>query len=213
MTTRLEIITYIELEKLIPFREHPLQARDDEQMKMLVESVRSVGVLVSVIARSAGDGSYELIAGHQRKHACELTGLPNLPVIVRDVNRDMSTVMMVDRNFQREEILPSERAKVYMMKLEAIKRQGARTDLTFDQVGQKLEVNAADGQNYEVVPKVLYATTHGRDYQPIECLDAASNRAAQGEVKAEKCPYKKSNLSISNFICRQEKSCRLFYSQ
>ena len=139
MTTKTETVTNIALEKLVPFRDHPFQVRDDEQMQMITESIRSVGVLVPAIARPLENGTYELIAGHRRKHACELAGLSTLPVIVRDVDRDTATVMMVDSNFQREEILPSERAKAYKMKLEAIKRQGARTDLTSDQVGQKSE--------------------------------------------------------------------------
>ena len=137
MTTKTETVTNIALEKLVPFQDHPFQVRDDEQMQMITESIRSVGVLVPAIARPLENGTYELIAGHRRKHACELAGLSTLPVIVRDVDRDTATVMMVDSNFQREEILPSERAKAYKMKLEAIKRQGARTDLTSDQVGQK----------------------------------------------------------------------------
>ena len=139
MTTKTETVANIALEKLVPFQDHPFQVRDDEQMQMITESIRSVGVLVPAIARPLENGTYELIAGHRRKHACELAGLSTLPVIVRDVDRDTATVMMVDSNFQREEILPSERAKAYKMKLEAIKRQGARTDLTSDRVGQKSE--------------------------------------------------------------------------
>ena len=139
MSKQSETITFIPIEKLIPFRNHPFQIRDDEQMKMITESIRSVGVLVPAIARPLPDGTYELISGHRRKRASEILGLPTLPVIVRDVDHDTGTVMMVDSNFQREEILPSERARAYKMKLEAIKRQGARTDLTSDQVGQKLE--------------------------------------------------------------------------
>ena len=102
MITRQEAVVNIELEKLIPFREHPFQVRDDEQMLMLAESIRTVGVLVPAIARPLGNGSYELIAGHRRKHACELTGLPALPVIVREADRDAATIMMVDSNFQIE---------------------------------------------------------------------------------------------------------------
>ena len=133
-----ECVQNIELDKLRPFPDHPFIVRDDEQMQMLMESIRTVGVLVPVIARPLSDGTYELIAGHRRKRACERVGIPTLPVIVRKADLDTATVMMVDSNFQREEILPSERAKAYKMKLEAIKRQGARTDLTSDQVGQKL---------------------------------------------------------------------------
>ena len=139
MSKQSETITFIPIEKLIPFRDHPFQIRDDEQMKMITESIRSVGVLVPAIARPLPDGAYELISGHRRKRASELLGLPTLPVIVREVDHDTGTVMMVDSNFQREEILPSERARAYKMKLEAIKRQGARNDLTSDQLGQKLE--------------------------------------------------------------------------
>ena len=139
MTTKTETVTNIALENLVPFQDHPFQVRDDEQMQMITESIQSVGVLVPAIVRPLENGTYELIAGHRRKHACEMIGLPTLPAIVRDVDRDTATVMMVDSNFQREEILPSERAKAYKMKLDAIKRQGARTDLTSDQVGQKLE--------------------------------------------------------------------------
>ena len=139
MSKQSETITFIPIEKLIPFRDHPFQIRDDEQMKMITESIRSVGVLVPAIARPLPDGTYELISGHRRKRASEILGLPTLPVIVRDVDHDTGTVMMVDSNFQREEILPSERARAYKMKLDAIKRQGTRTDLTSAQVGQKLE--------------------------------------------------------------------------
>ena len=124
MTTKTETVANIALEKLVPFRDHPFQVRDDEQMQMITESIRSVGVLVPAIARPLENGTYELIAGHRRKHACELAGLSTLPVIVRDVDRDTATVMMVDSNFQREEILPSERAKAYKMKLDAIKLLG-----------------------------------------------------------------------------------------
>ena len=139
MSKNSEQISFIELDKIIPFRDHPFQVKDDEQMKMITDSIRSVGVLVPAIARPLDDGRYELISGHRRKRASELLGLPSLPVIVRNVDHDTATIMMVDSNFQREEILPSERAKAYKMKLEAIKRQGTRTDLTSVQVGQKLE--------------------------------------------------------------------------
>lgn len=179
MTVRQETIINIELEKLLPFQNHPFQVKDDEQMLMITESIRSVGVLVPAIARPVDDGYYELISGHRRKYACELAGIPSLPVIVRDVDRDTATIMMVDSNFQREKILPSERAKAYKMKLEAIKRQGARTDLTSDQVGQKLErkssrdliaENSPDSstqiQRYlrlnELIPEMLQLVDEGR---------------------------------------------------
>ena len=139
MSKNSEQISFIELDKLFPFRDHPFQVKNDEQMKMITDSIRSVGILVPAIARPLDDGRYELISGHRRKRASELLGLPSLPVIVRNVDHATATIMMVDSNFQREEILPSERAKAYKMKLEAIKRQGSRTDLTSVQVGQKLE--------------------------------------------------------------------------
>lgn len=139
MNDQIETIVNIELQKLVPFRDHPFQVRDDDEMRMLTESVSSVGVLVPAIVRPIEDEQYEIIAGHRRHYASGLAGLSTIPCIVRDVDRDTATVMMVDSNFQREEILPSERAKAYQMKLNAIKRQGARTDLTSDQVGQKLE--------------------------------------------------------------------------
>lgn len=135
-----ESISNIELSKLKPFRDHPFSIRDDDAMQQTVESVRAYGVLVPAIARPLEDGSYELISGHRRKHACELAGLSTMPVIIRDIDRDAATIIMVDSNLQRENILPSERARAYKMKLDAIKRQGARHDLTSTQVAQKLSV-------------------------------------------------------------------------
>ncbi|MCR4647794.1 MAG: ParB/RepB/Spo0J family partition protein [Lachnospiraceae bacterium] len=139
MSINSEEIYFINLKNIISFKNHPFQVREDEQMNMLTESVRSLGVLVPAIVRPLEGGKYELISGHRRKYASELIGLDVLPAIIRDVDYDEATVMMVDSNFQREEILPSERAKAYKMKLEAIKRQGMRTDLTSDQLGQKLK--------------------------------------------------------------------------
>ena len=136
--SQMEAVQSIQLEKLKPFQNHPFLIREDDSMRMLTESVRTVGVLVPAIARPLEDGCYELISGHRRKCACERIGLPAMPVLVRNADRDQATVMMVDSNFQREVILPSERAKAYKMKLEAIKRHGRRTDLTSDQVGQKM---------------------------------------------------------------------------
>ncbi|CAB1246118.1 Chromosome (plasmid) partitioning protein ParB / Stage 0 sporulation protein J [Ruminococcaceae bacterium BL-6] len=135
-----EKVTDMPLSELHPFPNHPFQVRDDDSMKETVESIKEYGVLVPAIVRSRADGGYELISGHRRKHACELAGLPTMPVIVRDLDDDAATIIMVDSNIQRENILPSERAKAYKMKLEAIKRQGARTDLTSMQVAQKLSV-------------------------------------------------------------------------
>ena len=135
-------IAKINLSELHPFPDHPFGVRDDVAMEEMVESIREYGVLVPAIARPREDGGYELISGHRRKHACELAGIDTMPVIVKDIDRNAATIIMVDSNLQRENILPSEKAKAYKMKLEAIKRQGARHDLTSDQVGRKFE--AAD---------------------------------------------------------------------
>ena len=135
-----ETIKDIPLGELHPFPDHPFGVRDDESMAQTVESIREYGVLVPAIARPCEDGGYEIIAGHRRKHACELAGLTTMPVIVRDIDRNTATIMMVDSNLQRDNILPSERAKAYKMKLEAIKRQGKRHDLTSTQPVQKLSV-------------------------------------------------------------------------
>ena len=135
-----ETIKEIPLGELHPFPDHPFGVRDDDAMQETVESIREYGVLVPAIARPREDGGFEIIAGHRRHHACELAGLSTMPVIVRDIDRNAATIIMVDSNLQRESILPSERAKAYKMKLEAIKRQGARHDLTSTQLAQKLSV-------------------------------------------------------------------------
>ena len=135
-----ESIINIPIDKLKDFADHPFTVRDDDAMQQTVESIREYGVLVPAIARPLEDGTYELIAGHRRKHACEVAGIKTMPVIVRDVDRNTATIIMVDSNLQRENILPSERAKAYKMKLDAIKRQGARHDLTSTQLAQKLSV-------------------------------------------------------------------------
>ena len=139
-TSNTESIINIPIDKLKDFADHPFSVRDDDAMQQTVESIREYGVLVPAIARPLEDGTYELIAGHRRKHACEVAGIQTMPVIVRDVDRNTATIIMVDSNLQRENILPSERAKAYKMKLDAIKRQGARHDLTSTQLAQKLSV-------------------------------------------------------------------------
>ena len=133
-----EKVQEIPLGELHPFRNHPFKVKDDAAMQDTVDSVREYGVLVPAIARPDPDGGYELIAGHRRHHASELAGKETMPVIIRDLDDDAATIIMVDSNLQREELLPSERAFAYKMKLEALKHQGARTDLTSVQFGQKL---------------------------------------------------------------------------
>ena len=134
-----EKVQEIPLGELHPFRNHPFKVKDDAAMQDTVDSVREYGVLVPAIARPDPDGGYELIAGHRRHHASELAGKETMPVIVRDLDDDAATIIMVDSNLQREELLPSERAFAYKMKLEAMKHQGERLDLTSAQVGRKLE--------------------------------------------------------------------------
>ncbi|MBD9171691.1 MAG: ParB/RepB/Spo0J family partition protein [Clostridiales bacterium] len=135
-----EQIQRLALSELHPFKDHPFRVLDDDRMMETVESVKEYGVLVPIIARPMADGGYEIVSGHRRKRACELAGMNEIPVIVRDLDDDEAVIIMVDSNLQRENILPSERAKAYQMKLEAIKHQGERRDLTSDQVGQKLRV-------------------------------------------------------------------------
>ena len=134
----LEKVRNVPLSELYPFKDHPFKVIDDEAMMRTVESVTRYGVLAPAIVRPREEGGYELIAGHRRKHASELAGLSTMPVIIRDLDDDEATILMVDSNLQRETILPSERAFAYKMKLEAMKHQGQRTDLTSDQLGQKL---------------------------------------------------------------------------
>ena len=131
-----EHIQRISLRELHPFKNHPFRVLDDDRMMETVESVKAYGVLVPIIARPSEDG-YEIVSGHRRKRACELAGLDEIPVIVRNLDDDEAVIIMVDSNLQRENILPSERAKAYQMKLAALNHQGKRQDLTSGQVGQK----------------------------------------------------------------------------
>lgn len=135
---KLEKVQNVPVSELYPFTDHPFQVRDDEEMQKMVESVKTYGVLTPLIVRPRAEGGYEMIAGHRRKHACELAGVETMPVIVREMDDDTAVILMVDSNCQRENISAIEKAKAYRMKLEAIKRQGARNDLTSGQLGQKL---------------------------------------------------------------------------
>ena len=133
-----EQVQQIPIDELFPFKNHPFKVLDDESMQRTVESVEQYGVLSPLIARPRPEGGYEIISGHRRQHAAELAGLETLPVIVREMSDDAAVILMVDSNLQRENILPSERAFAYKMKLEALKNQGARSDLTSAQIGPKL---------------------------------------------------------------------------
>ena len=164
-----EKVQNISLGELHPFKNHPFKVKDDAAMQDTVDSVREYGVLVPAIARPDPSGGYELIAGHRRHHASELAGKETMPVIVRDLDDDAATIIMVDSNLQREELLPSERALAYKMKLKAIRHQGKRQELTSSQVGMKLQAldivgqQAGDSRNQvhrfirltELIPELL----------------------------------------------------------
>ena len=141
-----EQVQQIPIGELFPFKNHPFKVLDDESMQRTVESVEQYGVLSPLIARPRPEGGYEIISGHRRQHAAQLAGLDTLPVIVRQMDDDAAVLLMVDSNLQRETILPSERAFAYKMKLDAIKNQGARSDLTSSQVGMKLQALDIVGQ-------------------------------------------------------------------
>ena len=158
-----EKVQMLPLAELHPFRNHPFKVKDDEAMANTVDSVRQYGVLVPAIARFLESGGYELVSGHRRHHASELAGLTEMPVIVRDLDDDAATIIMVDSNLQRETLLPSERAFAYKMKLEAIKHQGLRSDLTSGQLGQKFRCSAElvanqAGDSYKQVQRFIRLT-------------------------------------------------------
>jgi len=170
------VIYRLQLSQLHPHPENPFSIRDDQAMLDLIQSVQSHGVLVPAIARPRPDGEYEIIAGHRRKHASELAGLDFMPVVVLDLNDDEAIIQLVDSNIQRENILPSERAKAYKMRMEAMKRQGARTDLTSpnisakfrsdDELGQEVGVSGDTIRNYasltNLVPELMQMVDEGR---------------------------------------------------
>ena len=135
--SQLERVQNISISELVPFKDHPFKVVDDEAMLRTTESIAQYGVLTPLIARPLEDGGYEIISGHRRAHAAEMAGLTEVPVLVRQMDDDAATVLMVDSNLQRENILPSERAYAYKMKMEAMGRQGERNDLTCGQVGHK----------------------------------------------------------------------------
>ena len=138
---KLEKIQELPLSELHPFKNHPFKVKDDEAMMETADSIKQYGVLVPAIARPDPEGGYELVAGHRRHRASELAEKETMPVIVRDLDDDAATIIMVDSNLQRESLLPSERAFAYKMKLEAVKHQGARTDLTSRQLGEKSQTS------------------------------------------------------------------------
>ena len=158
-----EQVQQIPVSELFPFKNHPFKVLDDDSMTRTVESISQFGVLAPLIARPRPEGGYEIISGHRRQHAAELAGLETLPVIVREMSDDAAVILMVDSNLQREHILPSERAFAYKMKLEAIKKQGARSDLTSGQVVQKSklsieQVAEGTGEGYKTVQRFIRLT-------------------------------------------------------
>ncbi len=160
---KLEHIQQIPLSELHAFEGHPFRVVDDEDMQKVVDSVKEFGILTPLIARPDPYGGYEIISGHRRLHASELAGLESVPVIVREMDDDEAIICMVDANLQRENILPSERAWAYRMKLDAMKHQGKRTDLTSGQIGQKLKtsaeiVAAQAGESYKQLQRYIRLT-------------------------------------------------------
>ena len=139
-----EQVREIAVDQLFPFKNHPFKVLDDQAMLDTVQSIKEHGVLVPAIARPRPEGGYELVSGHRRQHACQLAGIESMPVLVRNLDDDAATFLMVDSNLQRENILPSERAFAFKLKLEAMKHQGNRADLTSSQLGTKLESKRAD---------------------------------------------------------------------
>lgn len=155
---KLEKIQILPLTELHPFRNHPFQVRDDDEMDKMVDSVKKYGVMTPAIVRPRKDGGYEIVAGHRRCHASQRAGVETMPCIVRNMDDDTAIILMVDSNCQREHILPSEKAKAYEMKLAAIKRQGQRRDLTSGQLVQKLsvqEVADGSGEGYKTVQRFI----------------------------------------------------------
>ena len=157
-----DLVTEVPLSELHPFVNHPFEVRDDEDMQKLVDSIKENGVLTNLTVRPRAEGGYEIISGHRRQHAAELAGLETLPVIVREMSDDAAVILMVDSNLQREHILPSERAFAYKMKLDAIKNQGARSDLTSPQVASKFrsddEVAKGQGISGDTVRRFIRLT-------------------------------------------------------
>ena len=161
-----EYVTNIPVEKLKPFPNHPFQVRDDDSMRETVESIKTYGVLQPAIVRPTKDGDYEILSGHRRKHASELAGRKTIPAIVRELDDDAAIIFMVDSNLQRENILPSERAAAYKMKMEALKRQGLRTDLTSCQVGTKLRTDEQVAENSDDSARTIQRYIRLTELQP-----------------------------------------------
>ena len=196
---KLEHVKNIPLDELHPFKNHPFKILNNEEMERMIESIRKVGTITPALARPLPDGGYELISGHRRLAACQVLGIETMPVIVREMSDDEAVIAMVDANLQRETILPSEKAYAYKMRLDAMKRQGFRSDLTSAPVGQKFSVeqiaeNSADSktqiQRYvrltNLVPELLEYVDEGRiKMRPaveLSFLDEDSQRDVVDEI-------------------------------
>ncbi len=200
-----EKVRVVPLSAVEDFPNHPFQVKDDESMQELIHSIEVNGVLNPVIARKTEQGDYELISGHRRKHACEVLGIERIPIIVREISRDEAVIAMVDSNLQREHILPSERAFAYKMKLEAMNRQGTRTDLTSTPLVSKLRTNEIVGEEAgesreqvrryirltELVPELLEMVDNGRmGFRPaveISYLQEEEQRDLVETIDTEDC--------------------------
>lgn len=183
--SQLERVQNIPVRELIPFKNHPFKVLDDEAMLRTTESIAEYGVLTPLIARPLDHGGYEIISGHRRAHAVELAGLSEVPVLVRDMDDDAATVLMVDSNLQRENILPSERAFAYKMKLEAMKHQGSRSDLTLGQVVPKFKrsteaIAEETGESYKQVQRYIRLTNLVPDLLDlVDCKQISFNPAVE----------------------------------
>lgn len=183
--SQLERVQNIPVRELIPFKNHPFKVLDDEAMLRTTESIAEYGVLTPLIARPLDNGGYEIISGHRRAHAAELAGLAEVPVLVRDMDDDAATVLMVDSNLQRENILPSERAFAYKMKLEAMKHQGSRSDLTLGQVVPKFKrsteaIAEGTGESYKQVQRYIRLTNLVPDLLDlVDCKQISFNPAVE----------------------------------
>lgn len=183
--SQLERVQNIPVRELIPFKNHPFKVLDDEAMLRTTESIAEYGVLTPLIARPLDNGGYEIISGHRRAHAAELAGLAEVPVLIRDMDDDAATVLMVDSNLQRENILPSERTFAYKMKLEAMKHQGSRSDLTLGQVVPKFKrsteaIAEGTGESYKQVQRYIRLTNLVPDLLDlVDCKQISFNPAVE----------------------------------
>ena len=153
-----EKVMEIQMDKLVGFRNHPFQVKDDESLNALCESIRDYGVLSPLLARPTTDGNYEIVSGHRRKAAAMKLGMEKLPVLIREMTDDEAVILMVDSNIQRENLLPSEKAYAYKMKLEALRHQGTRTDLTCGQVGHKSRDSISDSESGRTIQRYIRLT-------------------------------------------------------